>query len=207
MLESKNNEIELMYAKKPAYIFGFHGCSKDVYEAVMYRNEPLQRSTNEYDWLGNGIYFWENSYQRAVDWAKNRYGDNWAVIGAFIDLGYCLDTTDYKNASVFKLGYELLEFKTRTFGTQMPKNLKGRGSNDILVRNLDCAVIGEIHDYTSENGMKSYDSVRGTFEEGDEMYPGAGFKEKTHIQVCIVNPNCIKGYFAPKPVDASIDLP
>lgn len=42
-----------------------------------------------------------------------------------------------------------------------------------------------------------YDSVRGVFEEGLEPYPGSAFKEKTHIQVCVRNPNCIKGYFAP----------
>ena len=44
----------------------------------------------------------------------------------------------------------------------------------------------------------AFDSIRGVFFEGDELYPGAGFKEKDHIQICIRNPNCIKGYFLPR---------
>lgn len=33
------------------------------------------------------------------------------------------------------------------------------------------------------------------FTEGKPLYPGAGFHEKSHIQICVRNPNCIKGYF------------
>jgi len=39
------------------------------------------------------------------------------------------------------------------------------------------------------------DSVRGVFVEGEEVYPGAGFREKTHVQLCIRNLDCIKGVF------------
>jgi hypothetical protein len=37
------------------------------------------------------------------------------------------------------------------------------------------------------------------FPEGDEVYPGAGFLSQNHIQLCIINPNCIIGYFNPIP--------
>ena len=36
----------------------FHGCDKDVSEAVLSGQATLQPSENDYDWLGNGIYFW-----------------------------------------------------------------------------------------------------------------------------------------------------
>ena len=42
-----------------------------------------------------------------------------------------------------------------------------------------------------------YESIRAAFWEGDELYLTAGFKEKNHIQICIRNQNCIKGYFDP----------
>ena len=58
-----------MYSKLPNLILGFHGCGKDTYEKVLYEHQHLKKSENEYDWLGNGIYFWENNYQRARDWA------------------------------------------------------------------------------------------------------------------------------------------
>jgi hypothetical protein len=33
------------------------------------------------------------------------------------------------------------------------------------------------------------------FVEGEELYDGAGFHEKTHVQIAIRNPKMIKGYF------------
>jgi len=42
-----------------------------------------------------------------------------------------------------------------------------------------------------------YDSVRGVFVEGNELYPTAGFRDKNHIQIAIKNPECIKGFFLP----------
>lgn len=43
--------------------------------------------------------------------------------------------------------------------------------------------------------IKPFDSVRGAFPEGGEAFPGGGISAKTHIQICIRNPNCIKGSF------------
>lgn len=39
------------------------------------------------------------------------------------------------------------------------------------------------------------------------MYPGAALKEKTHIQLCIVNPNCIKGFFSPRKENVEFRIP
>ena len=49
-----------------------------------------------------------------------------------------------------------------------------------------------------EESLYPIDSIRAAFIEGEEIYPGAGFNEKTHIQICIRNPNCIKGFFLPR---------
>ena len=61
----------MMYEKLPNLVLGFHGCDISTYKKVLINHENLKASDNQYDWLGNGIYFWENSYQRACDWAKN----------------------------------------------------------------------------------------------------------------------------------------
>lgn len=52
-----------------------------------------------------------------------------------------------------------------------------------------------------------FDSIRGVFTEGKAIYPKAGFVEKTHIQLCIINPNCIKGYFAPLSYNVEYNMP
>ena len=60
---------------------------------------------------------------------------------------------------------------------------------------MDCAVIERIHLYNKEKGNRGFDSVRGVFLEGKPVYEVSGIMEKTHVPLCIVNPNCIKGYF------------
>lgn len=188
------NVSNQMYAKLPNLVLGFHGCHKDVFESVIKNGQHLKRSENDYDWLGNGIYFWENSYERAYDWAKARYSDDASVVGAVIDLGYCLNLTDYNSSPVLRLGYNLLKLYHDSNGSSMPVNRNGRSKTDLLLRNLDCAVIEQIHKYYREKNFEPYDSIRGIFTEGKEVYPGSGFVEKTHTQLCIVNPNCIKAF-------------
>ena len=196
-----------MYTKLPHLTLGFHGCSAETCSKVLNENEALKASTNAYDWLGSGIYFWENNCIRALEWARNKYdpkGESYGVIGAVIDLGYCLNLSDSQYNSILKAGYEILE--SRLGGEDPPKN-RGKRGNDILLRELDCAVIQQIHEYNEESGKDPFDSVRGLFIEGDPTYEGSGFYNKSHIQICIINPNCIKGYFRPRIEDLEYPLP
>lgn len=100
-----------MYSTRSNLLLGFHGCEES--EQLKLISDPsYKRSSSEsYDWLGHGMYFWENNPERA---------------------------------------------------------------------------------------RHAFDSVRAAFIEGDKIYPGAGFNEKTHLQICILNPNCIKGFFKPR---------
>ena len=43
-----------------------------------------------------------------------------------------------------------------------------------------------------------FDSVRAAFSEGKPLYDGARFMSQNHIQLAILNPNCIKGIFLPR---------
>lgn len=196
-----------MYEKLPGLTFGFHGCDLKTFKKVIYEGEGLRKSENTYDWLGNGIYFWENSYYRAYDWAEKRFHDQAAVIGAVIDLGYCLNLTDYHSTEVLKMGYRLLEIRCNQAQIPMPQNGKRNKNHDVLLRDLDCSVIEQLHLYNKDKGYEDYDSVRGVFSEGAEVYPGSEFREKTHIQLCIVNPNCIKGYFRPVGIEGEYANP
>lgn len=197
-----------MYSNLPNLVLAFHGCDEETYKKVLYNHEPLLPSHNEYDWLGNGIYFWENSLSRAQEWAEaycerhhTKHPDEEkkkpAVIGAVISLGHCLNLTDYGSASILKTGYDILSYELSLQGKELPVNKNVGKNRDFLLRELDCAVIQRIHQYNHEMQNKSYDSVRGVFIEGNPVYPESGIMEKSHVQLCIVNPNCIKGYFRP----------
>ncbi len=188
----------------PNLVLAYHGCDVSVRDAVI-KGESFKPSENPYDWLGNGIYFWENDEQRAYEWAEElkRSGSvsEPAVVGAVLDLGNCLNLLDRDSIDMLSLGYERLLRISQEYGTEMPKNLNARNNRDWLFRNLDCAVIETLHDYVKSENLPPYDSVRGLFEEGERAYPGSGFRKKTHVQICITNPNCIIGCFLPrKPV-------
>ncbi len=186
-----------MYSKLPNLVIGFHGCSIETFKKVVFEGEQLKASDNAYDWLGNGIYFWEQNYERAYSWAKNRYKDDAAVIGAIIDLGCCLNLTDSASNVVLKVGYDMLKLRCELSEIELPQNVESTKTKDVLLRNLDCAVIQQIHHYNEETNKPAFDSVRGIFTEGKPVYEGSAILEKTHVQLCICNPNCIKGYFNP----------
>ena len=195
-----------MYSKLPNLVLGFHGCDEDVYEAVIKNRQPLLPSNHNYDWLGNGIYFWENNSARAYEWAaSNKKIKNPCVVGAVIDLGNCLNLVESQNSALLKIGYDVLKKDTEDMGGVLPEN-KGE-EPDKATRNLDCAVIERLHQITKTDKLPEYDSVRGAFVEGDPVYPGTTFREKTHIQICIINPNCIKGYFDPLEKNEAYSIP
>ena len=198
-----------VYSKLPNLVLGFHGCDLTTFEEVIYHGEHLKKSENSYDWLGHGIYFWEQNYQRAYEWAeKSPKIKTPAVIGAVLDLGYCLNLSDSAGADVLRKGYEMLKIRCKTLGIPLPQNRCANESSDILLRDLDCAVIQQIHDYNnSSEDLPRFDSVRGIFIEGEPVYDGSEFREKTHIQLCIVNPNCIKGYFNPLAPNSEYKIP
>ena len=51
--------MESLYSRRSNLIIGFHGCDESVVRKVVNGEEDLIPSTNDYDWLGNGIYFYE----------------------------------------------------------------------------------------------------------------------------------------------------
>ena len=191
-----------IYRSYPSFVLGFHGCDRSVGEAVLAgETVHLKESRNDYDWLGHGIYFWESSPQRALEFAQERAAggrnskgkiDNPFVLGAIIDLGLCLNLMDITALGQLKDAYLTLKTTIEAAGAQLPANGKGK-----LRRNLDCAVIETLHELRKELQEPGYDSVRGTFFEGEDIYPGAGFKSKDHTQICVRNLACIKGYFRP----------
>jgi hypothetical protein len=189
-----------MYFPSPGLIIGFHGCEETVRDEIVSGKRAMTRSTNKHDWLGQGFYFWQNNYERALDFATNPPGkkryNKPSVLGAVLDLQNCLDLLDTKYLKLVQASYFNQEILFREEGKPMPQNKPGLSTSDLVIRELDCTVIENVH--SNLNDDEPFDSARGMFVEGDPLYPGAGFHEKNHIQICIRNPNCIKGFFIPR---------
>jgi hypothetical protein len=183
-------------------IIGFHSCDMEVGLKLLNGEIELLPSENEWDWLGPGSYFWEQDPSRSLQYAtenaegrqKNRKPAKTPfVIGAIIELGNCLNLVESTSLQILKEAYDGLKDLSDKSGTRLPAN---NDSN----RALDCAVINYIHKTRNEVGKLPYDSVRCAFPEGEEAYPGAMITSRLHIQICICNPECIKGFFLPRPV-------
>jgi hypothetical protein len=182
-----------------ALLLGYHGCDRDVADKLINR-AAFRPSANDFDWLGSGIYFWETNPKRALEFAREqklrKKVQEPGLVGAVISLGYCLDLTTKAGLEAVQQAYEDYSEIVAKAGEPLPTN-----SQDMLRRNLDCAVINYLTLTAEAGGPAQIDSVRGVFIEGKQVYPTSGFLHKTHIQIAVRNPDSIKGVFRVRPQD------
>lgn len=187
-----------------AFVLAYHGCDKKVGEDLLSGKTKFRSSKNDHDWLGHGIYFWENNPKRALEWAqfmashphfKQRVKDPFAI-GAVVDLGNCLDLTEAISLDLVEAGYQSLKDFFDSQDAPLPENKKGESNDeDLIRRNLDCAVINHVHNLRELQERPLFNTVRGAFHEGKPLYPGAGIKQKTHIQLAVRSLENIVGVF------------
>ena len=184
-----------MHRLSTSFVFGYHGCDRKVGERILAGQADLQPSENDYDWLGPGVYFWEanpeRAYQFAVEKSKRKQGIvEPYVLGAVIDLGYCLDLTTKDSLDDLRDAHQSLMASLQSDGAAPPRN-----GPQPWMRFLDCAVIRRFHAILEDSDSAAADTVRGVFQKGEPIYFGSAFREKTHIQIAVVNADCIKAKF------------
>ena len=165
-----------MYSSQPSLVLGFHGCDEALAENVFSGSKRLRASNNLYDWLGSGIYFWEQNPTRALQFAKTLRDnperckghkvETPAVIGAVIDLGCCLNLLDSEALSLVKIAHATLKESLDKIEQPLPENKAIKDDEDLLLRFLDRAVIESLHGLRADEGQKEFDSVRAVFPEG-----------------------------------------
>lgn len=117
-----------------------------------------------------------------------------SVVGVVYQLDYCLDLTDSDLIDLLPVYYELMKEDLLTADKALPRNkdLPKNQYHDIIIRELDCAVIEFMHNKIdeqiasdiSQKGFSQYrrfDTVRGVFTEGGPVFEGAGIQSKNHI--------------------------
>jgi len=170
---------------------------------ILKGEDQLRQSTNAWDWLGPGIYFWEQNPEKALEYAEKCAAGqqkfsgtikNPFVIGAIIELGNCLNLVEPNSLRIVKEAYHELLETMKESGTKMPKNKEAN-------RRLDCAVIQNIHESIKRSGtLKPYDTIRSPFHEGVKIYEDSNFTDGLHIEISVRTPELIKGYFLPRPI-------
>ena len=193
-----------------AWVLAYHGCDREVGEAILSGQKEIRPSTNDYDWLGAGAYFWENSYSRAMEWAQAMAGGRISsrsrisqpfVVGAVIDPGDCLDLSEAGCLDIVRTAYGEFAQAVEASGTVMPQNEPAHSSDqDLVKRKLDCAVVNFLHRVREERKEIPFDTVRCPFMEGGPLFDGSKIYSRTHVQWCIRDPGkSIFAYFRPRP--------
>ena len=168
--------------------------------------EAFKPSDNDYDWLGPGIYSWENNWARGLEFAdeqKNRPGSKIKdpfVVGAVIDLGACLDLTTKTSIDLVRVAHKLLIEEFSKSDVKVPVNDAARRKHF-----LDCAVIRRLHTLAARSDdIGPIQSVKGVFVgEGGPAYPGSAFFAKTHMQIAVCDQACIKAVFRVREISGS----
>ena len=107
-------------------------------------------------------------------------------------MGHCLDLTGQGGLRAVKRAYDSFKKLQSLRGEPMPENedpLKSSGG-DLVLRRLDRAVIDHLNalqDRAADSGGISnrFQTIRSLFPEGAPLYPNAGFRELTHVQLCV----------------------
>lgn len=157
---------------------GYHGTTTTSAAALIQGGAGTFRlSANEYDWLGDGVYFWQDGVERAKIWARQRYKDQAAVLEATLLIEDCLDLLDVPAKQQLVVTYRLLRQRFKTQRRRLPRQTAKK-------HNLDREVI-ELHVYLMNTAGIRIRCVRSPFDEGLPIYPRSAFRSLSHVQIAV----------------------
>ena len=136
----------------PLTVYAFHGCDREIAEAVLSGRQELKASENRWDWLGSGVYFWENAPERAYQWAVDMGKRNPAVVGAVVQLGICLNLMDKTSNRQLQDAHQVLEASLSALGKSIPVN-RDKGHF------RDAAVINMAHAMAEKSALADFATV------------------------------------------------
>jgi hypothetical protein len=171
----------------PETIQAYHGCSQEAADIIGETNLWIP-SQKAFDWLGEGVYFWEYAPFRAWEWAEahcKQRGGKPTVIEATIHLGRCLNLLDIEHHDGLPQAYRIVKQRYEEEQRSLPRNTStGAHFLDQEVVNLYCRLVEQV---TST----PYQTVRGCFPEGNPLYEGSKLLARTHVQIAVRDPSCI----------------
>ena len=137
----------------------------------------FQLSSNEYDWLGDGVYFFQDARIRAWEWAQRFHDTQAAVLGARIRLEDCMDLLDIAWSRFLAGAYDSFMAKWKSSGRPLPVQKGGAHRMDRYVINYAVAVL-------AERGLKIR-TVRAAFSEGKPVFPNSALMDHSHVQIAV----------------------
>jgi hypothetical protein len=194
-------------------VIGYHGTTLAAAEAILINPSQFLYSTSVGDWLGTGIYFFENSYVKGREWAKRTverraaqgHEEHVAVLACEIDLSHCLDLCNPSDAFGLR-NWALSNVPDSERELQHGPRVKTHRGRDVSVadlsyrraanRNLyqhkykinvlDKALIDSFVDRPEQTTRCS--TVRSAFNSGQQLFMNSYLFHNSQIQICVRDP-------------------
>jgi hypothetical protein len=184
-------------------VVGYHGTLLSSANALAMRKFDPGRESRRPRWLGNGLYFFEDNAQLAAFYAFQRQTKHQApgaVLKARIRLGSCLDLSQDFGQRIARQAYTVLRKECVMDGAASPRQKpleihKGQVRagysgewKDYGVNALDHAVVERAVMVAEELHGLRFDTVRGLFLDGGELYDTSWFFDLAHIAIAVRSP-------------------
>ena len=162
--------------------YAYHGTTEKAAKAIL--KSGFHVSQNAYDWLGDGVYFFQDAPMRAREWAERLHGGAAVVLEARIRLMNCIDLLD--------IGWwEFLRESYESFFSDMKKEGLSLPHQTIRMRRLDQQVLNyAVETYQKNGGIVR--SIRSVFIEGKPAYPESGLYDRSHVQIAVRDQSMIE---------------
>ncbi|WPX08550.1 hypothetical protein [Anaerocellum danielii] len=165
--------MEKLKLIRPYSCTGYHGTTRESAIKIL-ASKKFLISRGKKQWLGEGVYFFENDLKQAYNWCtKARKYRDWVIIKSRIEADTLLDLCDLETFELF----EALVYKIKN-------RIDNKGNNKFRWR--------ELHVIDLMYRLCPFDVVRAAYIvpsskpiSGTNIYP-------IQVQVCVKNIECIK---------------
>lgn len=169
-------------------IRGYHITSAEAAEKIL--DEGFEQSRNTYDWLGRGVYFFQEAPDFALHWgASDRKVGQFAdpvVLGADIHFQGFMDLLDWTWGQALHKTFDALD-AANDAGFRHAQSLQKPMQFGVDERQghwLDQYVI-EATAKTAGLDGNEIRGVRSVFFEGQLIYPGSHIADRQHLQIAV----------------------
>lgn len=163
---------------------GYHGNKKREIRKFL-RNEIFDTSISKKNWLGTGVYFFEEDLQQAIDWCvRVRNYSNWAIIEAEIKAMKVLDLILVSNYNTF---VKILKYirDNKPILNKLKKSYEKIYNVKVDDNFLNPLVLDLMYMY------EPFDLVRHAFRVPGRITETGTNIEPMQIQLCVKNQKCI----------------
>lgn len=155
-------------------LVGYHGTTKESAENIIKTN-TFKISNDDEEWLGKGIYFFEDDILQAKDWCvKAKCYNKWTIIRSNIEANTLIDLVDRKTYTDF-------ETLAKKFNKRYLKRSDGK-----LRKLINAVVINAMYE------IIKFDVIRAIFPIPSSKAPERCNILPMQVQICVRNSKCIK---------------